>query len=67
VINGIKGIFGCTAIVLFSSMVHFVCAYTIYPPTPGRETSPGEGFGEVGLWALLFIYARSMPGSSQGS
>ena len=35
----------------------------MYPPTPGRETflsEIGEGFGEVGLWALLFIYARSI-------
>jgi len=43
--------------------VYFVYAYTMYPPTPERETflsEIGEGFGEVGLWALLFIYARTL-------
>jgi hypothetical protein len=40
-----------------------VYAYTVYPPTPERETflsEIGEGFGEIGLWALLFIYARTL-------
>ena len=35
----------------------------MYPPIPERETflsEIGEGFGEVGLWALLFIYARTL-------
>jgi len=63
VIKSIKGIFTYTAIVLIISMVYFVYAYTAYPPTPERETflsEIGEGFGEVGLWALLFIYARTL-------
>ena len=62
-IKSIKGIFTYTAIVLIISMVYFVYAYTAYPPTPERETflsEIGEGFGEVGLWALLFIYARTL-------
>ena len=62
-IKSIKGIFIYTAIVLIISMVYFVYAYTAYPPTPERETflsEIGEGFGEVGLWALLFIYARTL-------
>jgi len=45
------------------SIAYFIYAYTVYPPTPERETflsEIGEGFGEVGLWALLFIYARSV-------
>jgi hypothetical protein len=35
----------------------------MYPPTPERETflsEIGEGFGEVGLWALIFIYSRTI-------
>jgi len=63
VIKSIKGVFIYTAIVLFSSIVYFVYAYMMYPPTPERETflsEIGEGFGEIGLWALLFIYARSI-------
>ena len=62
-IKSIKGVLIYTAIVLFVSIVYFVYAYTTYPPTPERETflsEIGEGFGEVGLWALLFIYARSI-------
>ncbi len=52
-----------TLAVLFVSVVYFVYAYTTYPPTPENETflsEIGEGFGEVGLWALLFIYARTV-------
>jgi hypothetical protein len=33
-----------------------------YPPVEERETflsEIGEGFGEVGLWALIFIYSRT--------
>ena len=63
VIKSIKGVFIYTAIVLFSSIVYFVYAYMMYPPTPERETflsEIGEVFGEIGLWALLFIYARSI-------
>ena len=62
-IKSIKNVLVYTAIVLFVSIVYFVYAYTVYPPTPERETflsEIGEGFGEVGLWALLFIYARTL-------
>jgi hypothetical protein len=62
-IKSIKGILIYTAIVLFCSVVYFVYANMVYPPTPERETflsEIGEGFGEVGLWALLFIYARTL-------
>ena len=62
-IKSIKNVLVYTAIVLFVSIVYFVYAYTMYPPTPERETflsEIGEGFGEVGLWALLFIYARTL-------
>ncbi|MGB5338032.1 MAG: hypothetical protein WBO06_02945 [Gammaproteobacteria bacterium] len=62
-IKSIKGILIYTALVLSASIAYFVYAYTVYPPTPERETflsEIGEGFGEVGLWALLFIYARTL-------
>jgi len=62
-INSIKAILIYTAIILFASIVYFVYAYTTYPPTPERETflsEIGEGFGEAGLWALSFIYARTL-------
>ena len=61
--KGIKGILIYTATVLFISVAYFIYAYTVYPPTPERETflsEIGEGFGEIGLWALLFIYARTL-------
>ena len=62
-VKSIKGILIYTAIILFASIVYFVYAYTMYPPVPENETflsEVGEGFGEVGLWALLFIYARTI-------
>jgi hypothetical protein len=63
VIKSIKGILIYTAIIMVASIVYFAYAYTTYPPTPERETflsEIGEVFGEVGLWALLFIYARTL-------
>ena len=62
-IKSIKGILIYTAIVFIASILYFVYAYTTYPPIPERETflsEVGEGFGVVGLWALLFIYARTI-------
>lgn len=63
VIKSIKGILFYTAIVLLASVAYFIYAYNVYPPVAERETflsEIGEGFGEVGLWALLFIYARTL-------
>jgi hypothetical protein len=63
VIKSFKGVLIYSAIVLVASILYFLYAYTMYPPTPERETflsKIGEGFGEVGLWALLFIYARTI-------
>lgn len=62
-IKSFKGILIYTGIVLFVSVAYFLYAYTVYPPTPERETflsKVGEGFGELGLWALIFIYARTV-------
>ena len=61
--KGIKGVLIYTTIVLLVSLAYFVYAWTAYPPVPERETflsEIGEGFGEIGLWALLFIYARTL-------
>ncbi len=52
-----------TLVILLISVIYFVYAYTTYPPTPENETflsEVGEGFGEVGLWGLLFIYGRTV-------
>ncbi|MCA9472401.1 MAG: hypothetical protein MRJ96_15060 [Nitrospirales bacterium] len=62
-INSIKGLLTYTAIVFVASALYFVYVYTTYPPIPERETflsEIGEGVGEVGLWALLFIYSRTI-------
>lgn len=63
VLKGFKGIVFYTAIVFSISVAYFIYAFTVYPPTPERETflsEIGEGFGEIGLWALCFIYARTV-------
>ena len=60
--KGIRGILIYTAIVLVVSIVYYIYAYTVYPRVEEQETflsEVGEGFGEVGLWALLFIYFRT--------
>lgn len=61
--KGLKNILLFTAAVLLVSTVYFIYAYSAYPSPPERETflsEIGEGFGEVGLWALLFIYTRTL-------
>lgn len=52
-----------TASVLTVSLVYFFYVNASYPGIPENEgflSEMGEGFGEVGLWALLFIYARTL-------
>lgn len=59
----LKKIIIFTAIVLGVSVIYYFYAFSIYPPTPERETflsELGEGFGEVGLWLMYFIYARTL-------
>ena len=61
--KGIKGLLLYTTIVSVVSVAYFVYAYAVYPTLPERETflsEIGEGVGEIGLWALLFIYARTL-------
>ena len=61
--RGLKRILSFTAIVFVISLVYFIYAYLAYPKVPERETfltEMGEGFGEIGLWLLLFIYGRTL-------
>jgi len=58
-----KNILIYTGIVLAVSVAYFIYAYVVYPPVAERDTflsEVGEGFGEIGLWVLLFIYARTV-------
>ncbi len=53
-------IFGALTVVL--SIGYYVYIGFHYPPIPEHETflsELGEGVGEIGLWLLLFIYART--------
>ena len=62
-LKNFRGILIYTAAVLAVSIMYFVYAYNNYPPIDENETflsEIGEGFGEIGLWALLFIYARTL-------
>ena len=58
----LKKILVFTAATLVVSLGYYFYASSRYPPTPERETfltELGEGIGEIGLWILLFIYART--------
>ncbi len=62
-IKKIQRILIFTGVIFIASIGYFIYAYFSYPPTPENETflsEIGEGFGEIGLWALLFIYARTL-------
>ena len=62
-LKGFKGVLIYTAVIFLISVVYFIYAHFAYPPTPERETilhEIGEGFGEAGLWLLVFIYARTV-------
>ncbi len=59
---GLKKIIVFTAVTIVVSLGYYIYARSLYPATPERETfltEIGEGFGEFGLWLLLFIYART--------
>ena len=52
-----------TATVFVASLGYFIYARVVYPPTPENESflgEVGEGFGELGLYGLLFIYGRTV-------
>lgn len=62
-IKSFKGILIYTAMILAVSVAYFIYAYTTYPPVQESETflsEVGEGLGEIALWALIFIYARTL-------
>ena len=61
--SGIKKVVIFAVTVFVISLVYYIYAFTVYPPIPENETfwtEVGEGFGEVGLYGLLFIYARTL-------
>ena len=52
-----------TLLVLGVSIAYFIYVSIVYPPVSENESflsEIGEGFGEIGLWLLLFIYARTV-------
>ena len=58
-----KGIFIYTAIIFLISLFYFVYLKTIQPPVAESETfrsEIGKGFGNISLWLLIFIYARTL-------
>lgn len=62
-LKSFKGILIYTAIVMSISMAYFIYAFMVYPPIEESETflsEVGEGLGEIGLFALLFIYGRTV-------
>ncbi len=62
-LKSFKGILIYTAIVISVSIAYFIYAYMVYPPIDESETflsEVGEGLGEIGLFALLFIYGRTI-------
>ncbi|NOY66385.1 MAG: hypothetical protein GXP13_03115 [Gammaproteobacteria bacterium] len=59
----VRGILGYTTIIFIVSVSYFFYVYDAYPLVPERETflsEIGEACGEIGLWALLFIYGRTI-------
>lgn len=58
----IKGILIYTAVMVTASLAYFLYAYSVYPAIEEKETflsEIGEGFGNIGLAALAFIYFRT--------
>jgi len=61
--KGLKKVLVFTFIVTAISIGYYIYAFFLYPPVKESETflsEVGEGFGEIGLWLLLFIYARTL-------
>tara|TARA_R110002073_G_scaffold182330_1_gene340616 strand:+ start:455 stop:1024 length:570 start_codon:yes stop_codon:yes gene_type:complete len=62
-LRNIKGILIYASVLFVISTVYFLYAYSVYPVVEERETfltELGEGFGKIGLGALLFIYFRTV-------
>jgi len=61
--KGLKRVLIFTAVIVVLSISYYLYALVVYPPVQESETflsEIGEGFGEIGLWLLLFIYARTL-------
>jgi len=61
--KGVKKIFAFTAVIFIISTGYYFYALFVYAPIEENETflsEIGEGFGEIGLWLLLFIYFRTL-------
>ncbi len=61
-LRNIRSIIIYTAVISFVSLVYFIYAYSVYPAVEERETflsEIGEGFGEIGLALIAFIYFRT--------
>lgn len=61
--SGLKRVLIFTAVVATLSTGYYIYALVLYPPVEEKETflsEIGEGFGEIGLWLLLFIYFRTL-------
>jgi len=61
--KGLKRIVIFTAIVAAISIGYYIYALFLYAPVEESVTflaEIGEGFGEIGLWLLLFIYSRTL-------
>jgi hypothetical protein len=59
----LKKIIAFTLITTLISIAYYLYIATFYPPIPEHETfltELGEGIGEIALWILLFIYARTV-------
>lgn len=59
----LKRIIAFTLVVAAISFAYYLYALALYPPVEENETflsEIGEGFGEAGLWLLLFIYFRTL-------
>lgn len=60
--NELKKILIFTVTILVISVGYYIFISIKYPPIAEHETflsELGEGIGEIGLWLLLFIYART--------
>ncbi len=61
--KGLKKVLLFTAVVSLISIGYYLYALFVYAPVEESETflsEVGETFGEIGLWLLLFIYARTL-------
>ncbi|WP_421869616.1 hypothetical protein [Motiliproteus sp.] len=61
--KGLRKVVVFTLATTVLSLGYYLYARSVYPPTPEHETflsEIGEGIGEIGLWLLLFIYARTL-------